>query len=57
MMQAKSLQEVEISAVITRKDGTVVDLGVVAYKHRSKIKTLLWRLRNWWHKRKVKDTR
>ncbi len=39
-------REVTLSAVITRADGTVEDLGVIAYKHRNPLKQLAWRLKN-----------
>lgn len=31
-------------AVITRADGTVENLGTIAYYHRNPIRRLLWRL-------------
>lgn len=37
--------ERSISAVVTRADGTVEDLGVIAYWHRNPLRRLAWRLR------------
>lgn len=40
-------REASISAVITRADGTVEDLGVISYWHTSRFKRACWRLRQW----------
>lgn len=37
-------REAVIEAVIRRADGTVEDLGVVAYWHRNPLRRLWWRL-------------
>lgn len=37
-------KEASISAVIIRADGTVENLGVIAYYHRNPLKRWLWRL-------------
>lgn len=42
--QGVTRQEVTISAVVTRADGTVEDLGVVSYWHANPLKRLLWRI-------------
>lgn len=34
-----------VSAVITRADGSVEDLGVISYWHRSFFRRLLWRVK------------
>lgn len=39
--------ERSLSAVITRADGTVEDLGVINYWHRAPTKRLLWRVKRW----------
>lgn len=39
-------EEVTIRAVVTRADGRVEDLGVIAYHHRNPIKRLAWRVRH-----------
>ena len=38
------IREAELSAVIIRADGTVEDLGRVAYYHRNPLRRILWRL-------------
>lgn len=40
-------REASISAVITRADGTVENLGCVSYWHKSPLKRLAWRLTKW----------
>lgn len=37
--------ERSISAVVTRADGSVEDLGVIAYWHRNPLRRWAWRLR------------
>gem|GEM_PF-1483409 len=37
-------REASIHAVVTRADGTVEDLGVVSYWHKSWWKRALWRI-------------
>lgn len=41
----KQAKEASISAVITRADGTVEDLGKIAYWHKNPLRRLLWRAR------------
>jgi hypothetical protein len=46
-------QETTISAVLTKRDGTVINLGAVSYSHTSRLKTFAWYLRHpeqWAHK-------
>lgn len=43
------VKQMEISAVITRADGTVVDLGTIQYWHKNPLKRLLWRIKKWLH--------
>lgn len=43
-------QQVSVDAKITRADGTVVDLGTVAYWHRNPLRRLLWRLSRLFHR-------
>lgn len=51
LVNAKA-KESFITAVITRADGTVEDLGVVSYWHRNPLR------RYWWHIVKfIKDNR
>jgi hypothetical protein len=45
-VQARSgFGQVEITAVITRADGTVEDLGTVSYWHKNPFRRLAYRLR------------
>jgi len=37
--------EQSISAVVTRADGSVEDLGVIAYWHRNPLRRLAWRFK------------
>lgn len=43
------VKQMEISAVITRADGTVVNLGTIQYWHKNPLKRLLWRIKKWLH--------
>lgn len=43
MFGAKSIVSGEIRAVVTRADGTVQDLGLVAYYHRNPLKMLAYK--------------
>lgn len=38
-------RESSISAIVTRADGTVEDLGEIAYWHRNPIMRLWWRIK------------
>jgi len=40
-------KEVQLSAVITRANGTVEELGTIAYWNKNIFKTLLWRIKQW----------
>ena len=40
-------KESEIRAVVTRADGTVEDLGVVAYWHRNPLRRWAWEIKHW----------
>jgi len=42
-------RETRIRAVVTRADGTVEDLGIIAYWHKNPLKRLAWRLKRWLH--------
>lgn len=35
------------SAVVTRADGTVEDLGVIAYGHKNPFRTWAWKVSQW----------
>ena len=41
-------REASISAVITRADGRVENLGQISYWHRNPIRRWFWRLQQWW---------
>jgi len=43
------VKQMEISAVITRADGTVENLGTIQYWHKNPLKRLLWRIKKWLH--------
>lgn len=40
------LKQRSVTAIITRADGTVVDLGEIAYWHRNPLKRLWWKVRH-----------
>jgi hypothetical protein len=40
-------REGSVRITVIRKNGTVEDLGVVAYWHRNPLKRLAWRVRKW----------
>jgi hypothetical protein len=40
-------KEAQITAVITRADGTVEHLGVVSYWHKNPIKRIFWSIKKW----------
>jgi hypothetical protein len=44
--QAKSI---EVTAIITRADGTVEQLGTINYWHKNPIKRIIWRIKTWLH--------
>lgn len=39
------IEEAELSAVIIRAEGTIEEVGVIAYYHRNPLRRLLWWLR------------
>lgn len=41
-------REATISAVITRADGRVENLGQIAYWHKNPLRRWLWRVQHWW---------
>lgn len=43
------VKQMEISAIITRADGTVENLGTIQYWHKNPLKRLLWRIKKWLH--------
>jgi predicted transcriptional regulator len=38
-------KEIELTAIITRADGTVEHLGVIDYWHENPIKRFIWKLK------------
>ncbi len=42
-----------VEAVVIRADGTVENIGVVAYWHRSRLMRALWRIRQFWRGRRA----
>lgn len=47
------VKSVTLEAVVTRADGTVEDLGVIAYCSSNPFKNILWKLKNWMRGRKA----
>lgn len=48
MMRGRGIVETTISARVLRADGTLKqDLGVVSYWHRSPLRRLAWRIKQW----------
>jgi len=43
------VKEMTLSAIITRADGTVEDLGAIQYWHYNPLKRLFWRIKTWLH--------
>ena len=48
-MAIGNAKEAQITATITRADGTVVELGVIDYWHKNPIKRIIWRIKKWLH--------
>lgn len=49
-MQVKGgVRKATISAVVTRKNGKVENLGVISAYHRNPLINFLWSLRRWAH--------
>ena len=44
-----NVKQMEITAVITRADGTVENLGTIQYWHKNPLKRLIWRIKKWLH--------
>ena len=38
-------KEIELTAVITRADGTIEELGVIDYWHKNPLKRFVWKLK------------
>jgi hypothetical protein len=43
------VKQMEISAIVTRADGTIENLGTIQYWHKNPLKRLLWRIKKWLH--------
>ena len=43
------IKQMEISAIITRADGTIEDLGTIQYWHKNPLKRIIWRIKKWLH--------
>jgi hypothetical protein len=43
------VKQMEISAIITKADGTIENLGTIQYWHKNPLKRLLWRIKKWLH--------
>ena len=43
------VKQMELSAIITRADGTIEDLGTIQYWHKNPLKRMIWRIKKWLH--------
>lgn len=43
-MDARQPTQISVSAVVTRADGRVENLGVIAFSHRNPLRVLAWRI-------------
>jgi len=43
------VKQMEISAIITRADGTIENLGTIQYWHKNPLKRFFWRIKKWLH--------
>jgi hypothetical protein len=43
------VKQMEISAIITKADGTIINLGTIQYWHKNPLKRFLWRIKKWLH--------
>jgi hypothetical protein len=43
------VKQMEISAIITRADGTIENLGTIQYWHKNPLKRIIWRIKKWLH--------
>jgi hypothetical protein len=43
------VKQMEISAIVTRADGTIEDLGTIQYWHKNPLKRIIWRIKKWLH--------
>jgi hypothetical protein len=43
------VKQMELSARITRADGTIEDLGTIQYWHKNPFKRIIWRIKKWLH--------
>lgn len=41
-------KESRLTAVVTRADGTIENLGTIAYYSKNPLRRLLWQLRKYW---------
>lgn len=53
MLSNTKLREARISAVVTRADGRVEELGTLTYWHRNPLRRLAWRIRQFINGRKA----
>jgi hypothetical protein len=47
MIVPSNAKEAQITATITRADGTVERLGVVSYWHKNPLKRIFWSIKKW----------
>jgi len=43
------VKQMEISAIVTRADGTIENLGTIQYWHKNPFKRIIWRIKKWLH--------
>lgn len=48
-LSISNAKEVEFQITVVRADGTVEELGTVAYWHKNPLKRILWRIKKWLH--------
>lgn len=42
-----NVSEASLFATVTRKDGTIEDLGEIAYYHKNPLKRIAWKVKKW----------
>jgi len=41
------VKQMELSAIITRADGSIEDLGTIQYWNKNPFKRIIWRIKKW----------
>ncbi|UOF79344.1 hypothetical protein [Caudoviricetes sp.] len=50
MFVQEKVKEASLSAIVTRADGTIEDLGTIAYYHKNPLKVLSFNIGKFFHK-------